>query len=184
MNDELSYHHSYHCSYKNLNVDCRLMSIALTSYTYLSLLSLTLFSYNMFLAKYYLDVSLDLFGFNSLRIYSSVMFERHISKNTGLFRNFLTLISVGLKLIVTVPLVLWWQVALKAAHGRLRTHRFDHWVCLWQVVHVIPIPKDQDNPWRFSFYNLFTDITYKFEYRATIVQTAWFKVRLSSSLPV
>ena len=34
MNDELSYHHSYHCSYKNINDDCRLMIIALTSYTY------------------------------------------------------------------------------------------------------------------------------------------------------
>jgi len=35
----------------------------------------------MFLAKYDLDVYLDLFfGLNSLRIYSSVMFERHISK--------------------------------------------------------------------------------------------------------
>ena len=33
MNDELSYHHSCHCSYKNINVDCRLMIIALTSYT-------------------------------------------------------------------------------------------------------------------------------------------------------
>jgi len=33
MNGELSYQHSYHCSYKNLNVDCRLMIIALTSYT-------------------------------------------------------------------------------------------------------------------------------------------------------
>jgi len=36
----------------------------------------------MFLAKYYMDVYLDLFGLNSLRIYSSVMFERHISKKT------------------------------------------------------------------------------------------------------
>ena len=33
MNGELSYQHSYHCSYNNFNVDCRLMIIALTSYT-------------------------------------------------------------------------------------------------------------------------------------------------------
>jgi len=33
MNGELSYQLSYHCSYKNLNVDCRLMIIALTSHT-------------------------------------------------------------------------------------------------------------------------------------------------------
>ena len=33
MYGELSYQHSYHCSYKNLNVDCRLMITALTSYT-------------------------------------------------------------------------------------------------------------------------------------------------------
>jgi len=33
MNGELSYQHSYHFSYKDLNVDCRLMIIALTSYT-------------------------------------------------------------------------------------------------------------------------------------------------------
>jgi len=32
MNDELSYQHSYHCSYNKLNVDFRLMIIA-TSYT-------------------------------------------------------------------------------------------------------------------------------------------------------
>jgi len=35
MNGELSYQHSYHCSYKNLNVDCRLMITALTSYTFI-----------------------------------------------------------------------------------------------------------------------------------------------------
>jgi len=52
----------------------------------------------MFLAKYYLDVYLDLFfGLDSLWIYSSVMFERHIFKNTGLLRNTLTLISIGVK---------------------------------------------------------------------------------------
>jgi len=44
-----------------------------------------------------LYVMKDLFGLNALRIYSSVMFERHISKNTGVFRNSLTLISIGLK---------------------------------------------------------------------------------------
>ena len=58
-------------------------------------------------------------------------FEWRGHKNTGLFRNSLTLISVGLKWCVTVPLVLWWQVAFKVAHGRLRTHRIDHWVCLY-----------------------------------------------------
>ena len=31
-----------------------------------------------------MDVYLDYFGLNSLRIYSSVIFERHISKTTGL----------------------------------------------------------------------------------------------------
>jgi len=38
---------------------------------------------------------------------------------------------------------------------------------VWLVVNAIPIPKDQDNPWRFSFYYLFTDITYKFQYRSS-----------------
>ena len=30
---------------------------------------------------------------------------------------------------------------------------------VWLIVNVMPIPKDQDNPWRFSFYYLFTDIS-------------------------
>jgi len=38
---------------------------------------------------------------------------------------------------------------------------------IWLVVNVIPNPKDQDKPRRFSFYYLFTDITYKFEYRSS-----------------
>jgi len=93
------------------------------------------------------------------------MCERHISKNTGLFRNSLTLISIGLKWCVTVPLVLWWQVALKAAHAYEPIDSTNGSAFVWLVINVIPIPKDKDNPWRFSFYYLFTDITYKFEYR-------------------
>jgi len=52
------------------------------------------------------------------------------------------------------------------------------------LVKEIPIPKNQDNPLRFSFYYLFTDITYKFEYRSSshLVQTAWPQVRFSFSL--
>jgi len=83
------------------------------------------------------------------------MLERHISKNTGLFRNSLTLISIGLKWCVTVPLVLW---PIDSTTGS---------AFVWLVVNVILISKDQDNPWRFSFYHLFTDITYKFEYRSS-----------------
>jgi len=45
----------------------------------------------MCLAKYYMDVYLDIFGLNSLRIYSSVIFERHISKKHRLVLKFLDL---------------------------------------------------------------------------------------------
>jgi len=63
--------------------------------------------------------------------------------------------------------------------GGLRTDGYEHIdsttgsAFVWLVVKAIPIPKDQDIPWRFSFYYLFTDITYKFEYRSSshLVQT-------------
>ena len=109
------------------------------------------------------------FGLDSWWIYSSVMFERHIFKNTGLFRNSLTLISIGGK---------WCDEPYLSSYGgrwplRPRTDGYQPIdsttgsAFVWLVVNVIPIPKDQDNPWRFCFYYLFTDITYKFEYRSS-----------------
>ena len=65
---------------------------------------------------------------------------------------FLTLISIGLKWFVRWPL-------------RPRTDGYEPIdsttgsAFVWLVINVIPIPKDQDNPWRFIFYYLFTDIT-------------------------
>ena len=38
---------------------------------------------------------------------------------------------------------------------------------VWLIVNVMQIPKDQDNSWGFSFYYLFTNITFKFEYRSS-----------------
>ena len=127
----------------------------------------------MFLAKYDLDVYLDLFfGLNSLRIYSSVMFERHISKKH--------------KNVPGSDLNFHWFDGRWPL--RPRTDGYEPidsttgYAFVWLVVNVIPIPKDQDNPWRFSFYFLFTDITYKFEYRSSSNYSLYCQT--SGDLPV
>jgi len=96
-----------------------------------SFLSLTLFSYYMFLQNITWMVIKIFFWFKFFKnLQLSHVWATYFQKNTGLLRNSLTLISIGLKWYITVPLVLWWQLAFKAAHGRLQTHKFDHWVGL------------------------------------------------------
>jgi len=64
--------------------------------------------------------------------------------------------------------VLWWQVAFKPrTDGYEPIDSTTGSAFVWLVVNVIPNPKDQKNPKRFSFYYLFTEITYKFENRSS-----------------